>query len=655
MNTKDMRSSPQAEYRGEDPSALTENCDYPVPVQAAAAQTTGDGKHADDDDENDVAMPIPIATLVFQDGRTQPVYKPLAGLEHLFKAQPRTSPQASFSSRTSDIRRPIRLEPARVPGPPQHATEPAQQAKPQIKPTGRQRKAVAPRQSLPKSRSLKRCRSVAQGSASDRKAVVDNDEEANQTIGVVTEEAQTFYIGDVDAFQRFLHCRFDELTMKPLRGIVTHWVKLLEPRRLGDWGKYHEMLPSEADTPPWWPETVIYKEPSHLKKEDLSTLAVEMLLVHRKIDEMKRKAPWVTKLRDIAKFTIQTTSADHFSSSKGSVHSEEMKKRAVEEVLPSIFEVAQAYEDHVIQYGLFEGSGNVDPGRGMHHTWKPIPRPVRRTQPKRPRLAVRDSTGNVQETIYETSGDETEPDNTMSALARTPQELDQSAPSPRTMPAPNQCEIQTPQQSFSADDNRSQVWKPDTPVSVSGPCTPVFSPVLSQADAKMQRTASTPNSSFDRSLHGLHLGGEDMDSKPQMRTMSEQGNMHPHFDMSPYAQSLRYSATPAGYNDQVYHSTGTYSNSTQPLFAQTVPTFVNPFSMYHGPLPPMGYSQYTNPMATGAGFGFEQNMYPSTPVSFANAPMTMTVAPSDTTMNFDSSLPSEYPVDSQSSQELRQF
>jgi hypothetical protein len=66
--------------------------------------------------------------------------------------------------------------------------------------------------------------------------------------------------------KKFLHCRFDELTMKPLRGIVTHWVKLLEPRRLGDWGKYHEKLPSEAETPPWWPKTVIYKEPSHLKK-----------------------------------------------------------------------------------------------------------------------------------------------------------------------------------------------------------------------------------------------------------------------------------------------------------------------------------------------------------------------------------------------------
>ena len=39
-------------------------------------------------------MPIPIATLVFQDGRTQPVYKPLAGHEHLFRAQSFARPLA---------------------------------------------------------------------------------------------------------------------------------------------------------------------------------------------------------------------------------------------------------------------------------------------------------------------------------------------------------------------------------------------------------------------------------------------------------------------------------------------------------------------------------------------------------------------------------
>ena len=140
--------------------------------------------------------------------------------------------------------------------------------------TSKQEKPFVCQLGLPKSKSSKRSRSVAQGLALARQTDVTNEDvnEFNQanvdnlSAQVVTEESHTFYVGDIGAFKEFLYYRFDELTMKPLRGIVTHWVKLLEPRRLSDWGKYHEMLPSEAESPPWWPRTVIYKEPSHLKK-----------------------------------------------------------------------------------------------------------------------------------------------------------------------------------------------------------------------------------------------------------------------------------------------------------------------------------------------------------------------------------------------------
>jgi hypothetical protein len=140
--------------------------------------------------------------------------------------------------------------------------------------TDKQEKPVVCQLGLPKSKSLKRSRSVAQGLALARQTDVTNEDVNefdqanvdNLSAQVVNEESHTFYIGDIGAFKEFLYYRFDELTMKPLRGIVTHWVKLLEPKRLGDWGKYHEMLPSEAESPPWWPRTVIYKEPSHLKK-----------------------------------------------------------------------------------------------------------------------------------------------------------------------------------------------------------------------------------------------------------------------------------------------------------------------------------------------------------------------------------------------------
>jgi hypothetical protein len=57
--------------------------------------------------------------------------------------------------------------------------------------------------------------------------------------------------------------------MKPLRPIVTAWIKQLEPKRLSHYGPYHKKLPKEqppASTPPWWPHDVPYEEPSHLDK-----------------------------------------------------------------------------------------------------------------------------------------------------------------------------------------------------------------------------------------------------------------------------------------------------------------------------------------------------------------------------------------------------
>lgn len=81
------------------------------PVTYAAAHDK-----PDNNDDDDVAIPTPIATLVFQDGRIEPVYKPLAGHEHLFKARPMVKAQTSFSSRASSIHRPILAAPTQVPG-----------------------------------------------------------------------------------------------------------------------------------------------------------------------------------------------------------------------------------------------------------------------------------------------------------------------------------------------------------------------------------------------------------------------------------------------------------------------------------------------------------------------------------------------------------
>lgn len=344
-----------------------------------------------------------------------------------------------------------------------------------------------------------------------------------------------------------------------------------------------------------------------------------MMLIHRKIDEVKRKGPWISKLRDVAKFTVQTTSADHFSSSKGAAHSEEMKRRALEKILPSIFEVAQAYEDHIVQYNLVEGSGNKDPGRGRHHTWKPIPRPIRQQQPKRPRRTARSD--RVQEAVYEASGDETEPDDTMTSLARVPQGLPQALSSPLPVDA-------------------HAIAKVSTPIA-SGPCTPASI----QDDCAMYRTASTPSSSFDQSLHGLHLGEEDLDMKPHLRAMSDHGGMQHPYNMPSYTQPLQYPTAPTNFNGQAYRSADNYANQAS-AFPHNAPTFVNPFTMFNAPAPPMSYNQYTSPMPAAHGIPYEQSIFPATPMSYPNTPMSLPMTPNDSSVTYHG-LPADYSVDAQ--------
>lgn len=139
--------------------------------------------------------PAPIAILVFPDGRTEPVYLPLAGHEHLFSARSMISSPASPSGCTSVTHRPIQAAPSEVPGKHRasccnpstgclHAsvgtTENAIQGPRQkiealqrtVAP--KQRKPVAHKQGLLKMKNLKGTRSVAEGLAPNCEAVAVN-------------------------------------------------------------------------------------------------------------------------------------------------------------------------------------------------------------------------------------------------------------------------------------------------------------------------------------------------------------------------------------------------------------------------------------------------------------------------------------------------
>jgi hypothetical protein len=87
----------------------------------------------------------------------------------------------------------------------------------------------------------------------------------------------------------------------------------------------------------------------------LLTLAVDIMLQHRDIpiDEYKRRQSWTYKLRQVAQFEIEMTPQEQYSSSRNPAFSALMKQRAEKDILPSLFDVSQSYEDHVVQYGLW--------------------------------------------------------------------------------------------------------------------------------------------------------------------------------------------------------------------------------------------------------------------------------------------------------------
>jgi hypothetical protein len=107
------------------------------------------------------------------------------------------------------------------------------------------------------------------GPASLKRRRSSDDDEEDENRVLAKDESNTFHIGDFEELKRFMLQRLEELPLELLKGIVANWIKLLEPRRLKVYGKYHSNLPSQMPdaTPPWWPKTVIYTKPSHLEKQ----------------------------------------------------------------------------------------------------------------------------------------------------------------------------------------------------------------------------------------------------------------------------------------------------------------------------------------------------------------------------------------------------
>lgn len=289
------------------------------------------------------------------------------------------------------------------------------------------------------------------------------------------------------------------------------------------------------------------------------------MLLHRRIDEIKRKGSWIAKLRQVALYNIETTPSEHFSSSKGSNFSDLMRDRALKSILPSLFDVASSYEEHLAMYNLYEGAGGIDPGKGKYHTWQPISRPPRRSAQTKRRCTNRTTPTRRIESSVDASGDDTEPDDTMTTMSRCASSIRsrQTQDEARTPPAP--ASIAAPAQ---------PTWKVASPVIVTEQT--LSPPPQSQQDPYLPGPVMTPNSSF-----GDVKGGSHALSSPHQN--------YPRPIMPPYNQPMQYPNTHSNYNSQLFQptpSTASFSQSAPGSFAQLpAPDFANSFqmAMFDGP------------------------------------------------------------------------
>jgi hypothetical protein len=284
------------------------------------------------------------------------------------------------------------------------------------------------------------------------------------------------------------------------------------------------------------------------------------MLQHRLIDEAKPRGSWVAKLRQAAHYAVETLPPDQFSSAKGAGFSEEMRKRALSDTLPSLFNIAALYEDHFARHKLYEGTRRTDPGDGTHVTWHRPTRPPRQTAP--PRERGRQTKALRMKSDVNASGSETEVDDTM-----TRAHLQNSSGS------------------------MSRQHAPETPA----PTVP---------------SSTTSKISFGQHMHDLRLN-EEMDAKmPSHARHNDQALVQ---NMYPSNMPMHYPTSHAGYNFPVFQ----YPHPAQySVGSRHVPSFAHPLYVFDAPCPPQD-DRFAVPMAyNNAGFFDEyEGAFPLTPMS----------------------------------------
>jgi hypothetical protein len=288
------------------------------------------------------------------------------------------------------------------------------------------------------------------------------------------------------------------------------------------------------------------------------------MLQHRAIDVAKRSLGWAKKLEKAAHYAVETTPPDQFSSSKGSAFSERMQQRALDEILPNLFDIVLSYESHFAMYNLYEGTNNRDPGNGTRVTWQHLTRPPR--QPSVPRKRYRRTKTTPPPRIVsdaDGSGDETEVDNTTTESHLRHEE-----------------------------DVRQLQQEAQAPVGGHAIPQPLIHP---------QSSVTTPNSSFGKSMHALQLGdNSDLDVKVVSHApYHDQGLNQNNFNCS---QPMQFCTGHPGYHPVLQHQQDVGSSG---VVSESVAAYDEPFSMF----PTYNSPAESAAFANDAGFPYEYDMF----------------------------------------------
>lgn len=302
----------------------------------------------------------------------------------------------------------------------------------------------------------------------------------------------------------------------------------------------------------------------------LLKVAVTMMLQHRIIDEPKRKGSWVAKLQQTAQYAIETTPPEQFSSSKGSGFSERMRDRALNEIMPSLFSIAQIYEDHLARNNLYEGTGNVDTGEGTMCTWQPVSRPPRQSTFTRKRAKVQSRVPRRRAVSEDTvSDDETEVDDTV-----TESFLRRQGYSSRKQ-----------QRMSKADGPQPMIASTAAPTVSATPMPPYVAAPPSQGSTMV----ASPNASFDGTMTRLRLDDDADDVDVKYVNSSKFNNANVMCNMYALSQPPMHYSTPQpcfstpGFHGSE-HAVPFNSPNQSPFVAGSTYTHYPMFNMAYPPL-----------------------------------------------------------------------